>query len=95
MRFLTRMKTKIFWQEIINKSLIPTFGLLYSHYYHTFAKSSDKTLAIAFQNLQSSLVSKISFFVSLLFGALVDTSIPTYYLNFSIFACQLFIWQIY
>ena len=28
---------------MINKSLIPTFGLLSSHYYHTFAKNRDYT----------------------------------------------------
>ena len=51
---------------MINKSLIPTFGL--NHDYHTFAKSL----------LSESLP------VSLLFEALVDTSIPTHHLNFII-----------
>ena len=62
---------------MINESLIPTFGLSSSHDHHIFAKSSFINYLRIF-----SLVSKISFLVSFLFRALVDTSIPTYHLNF-------------
>ena len=64
-------------RKIINKSSIPHFGFLCSHY---LPKAGTKLLLIIY--LLSWLMPKISFLVSLLFGASVDTSIPTYHLNF-------------
>ena len=70
MRFLMRVKTKDSSQRC--KSLIPTLSFI-----HLPKVSNKLLLIISSQNLQFSLVSKISFLESLPFGALVDTSIPT------------------